>query len=47
MCDEKKVSSGKQHNHSITQQILFVQFCVILDYIPYYDYENRLIWHFE
>jgi hypothetical protein len=38
MCHEKKTSSKRQHNHSITQQIMFMQFCGIPNYIPFYDY---------
>jgi hypothetical protein len=45
--DHKNASSGIRHNHIITQQILFVGFCINPNYIPSHDYESCLILHFE
>jgi hypothetical protein len=39
--DENNASFGRQHNHIITQQILFVGFCIIPNYIPSHDYESH------
>jgi len=45
--DEKNAYSRKQHKYIITQQSLFVGFCIVSNYIPSHDYESHLILHFE